>query len=81
MTEKFLTLMAELDDASQKRLSEWYGALEKAGFVGTQTPGLPLRLLAHKGNRILRAERKVNLVCIKKRRGRRKDRDERSQIL
>ena len=36
--------MAELDDASQKRLSEWYGALEKAGSVGTQTPGLPYHI-------------------------------------
>lgn len=40
MTDHFLTLMADLDDASQKRLSEWAGALEKAGFIGTQMPGL-----------------------------------------
>lgn len=44
MTEKFLTLMADLDDVSQKRLSEWYGTLEKAGFIGTQTPGLPYHI-------------------------------------
>ncbi len=44
MTEEFLTLMADLDDASQKRLSEWYGTLEKAGFIGTQTPGLPYHI-------------------------------------
>lgn len=41
MAEQFLTLMAELDDVSQMRISEWYGALQKAGFTGTQTPGLP----------------------------------------
>lgn len=44
MTENFLTLMADLDDVSQKRLSEWYGTLEKAGFIGTQTSGLPYHI-------------------------------------
>ena len=44
MTNQFLTLMADLDDASQKRLSEWTDALEKAGFIGTQTPGLPYHI-------------------------------------
>ncbi len=44
MTEKFLTLMADLDDVSQKRLSEWYGTLKKTGFIGTQTPGLPYHI-------------------------------------
>lgn len=44
MTEEFLTLMADLDETSQKRLSEWYGALKEAGFVGTQTPGLPYHI-------------------------------------
>ncbi len=44
MAEKFLTLMADLDDASQERLPGWYGVLEKAGFVGTQTPGLPYHI-------------------------------------
>lgn len=40
MAEQFLTLMAELDDDSQQRLSGWYDALGQAGFTGTQTPGL-----------------------------------------
>ncbi len=44
MVEEFLTLMADLDEISQKRLSEWYGALKEAGFVGTQTPGLPYHI-------------------------------------
>lgn len=44
MAERFLTLMADLDDVSQKRLSEWNDALKKAGFVGTQTPGLPYHI-------------------------------------
>ena len=44
MAEEFLTLMANLDEISQKRLSEWYGALKEAGFVGTQTPGLPYHI-------------------------------------
>lgn len=41
MAEQFLTLMADLDDAAQARMSRWYGALTAAGFTGTQTPGLP----------------------------------------
>ena len=44
MAEEFLTLMADLDEISQKRLSEWYDTLAKAGFVGTQTPGLPYHI-------------------------------------
>lgn len=40
MAESFLTLMAELDDETQRRLSAWYQALREAGFTGTQTPGL-----------------------------------------
>lgn len=44
MAEQFLTLMADLDDAAQARLSEWYEALTKAGFTGTQTPGLPYHI-------------------------------------
>ena len=38
MAEQFLTLMADLDDDSQKRMGEWYDALKQAGFSGTQTP-------------------------------------------
>ena len=44
VTDKFLTLMADLDDGSQNRLSEWYGSLKNAGFIGTQTPGLPYHI-------------------------------------
>ena len=44
MAEQFLTLMADLDDASQTRMGEWYGALREAGFTGTQTPGLPYHI-------------------------------------
>ena len=40
MAEQFLTLMADLDDDSQKIMSEWYHTLKEAGFTGTQTPGL-----------------------------------------
>ena len=41
MAEQFLTLMADLDDESQERLSGWYHILQQEGFIGTQTPGLP----------------------------------------
>ncbi len=44
MAERFLTLMADLDDASRKRLSEGDDALKKAGFVVTQTPSLPYHI-------------------------------------
>ena len=44
MAEKFLTLMADLDDNTQARMSEWYNDLKKAGFTGTQTPGLPFHI-------------------------------------
>ncbi len=44
MAEQFLTLMADLDGDSQKRLSGWYGVLQKARFLGTQTPGLPYHM-------------------------------------
>ena len=40
MAETFLTLMADYDTASQFRMDEWYGAIQRAGFTGTQTPGL-----------------------------------------
>ena len=38
MAEQFLTLMADLDEASQTRMGEWYQSLQEAGFLGTQTP-------------------------------------------
>ena len=44
MAEQFLTLMADLDDGAQKRMSEWYSILRSAGFIGTQTPGLPYHI-------------------------------------
>lgn len=44
MAEQFLTLMADLDEESQKIMSEWYDTLKEAGFTGTQTPGLPYHI-------------------------------------
>jgi len=44
MAEQFLTLMADLDDASQEIMSGWYNTLKEAGFTGTQTPGLPYHI-------------------------------------
>ena len=44
MAEKFLTLMADFDDNSQKRMSEWYDSLKNAGFIGTQTADLPYHI-------------------------------------
>ena len=40
MAETFLTLMADYDTASQFRMDAWTGAIRRAGFTGTQTPGL-----------------------------------------
>ena len=44
MAEQFLTLMADLDGGSQERMASWYEALNRAGFTGTQTPGLPYHI-------------------------------------
>lgn len=44
MAKQFLTLMADLDADSQRIMSEWYGGLKEAGFIGTQTPGLPYHI-------------------------------------
>lgn len=44
MAEQFLTLMADLDEESQKIMSGWYEMLKVAGFTGTQTPGLPYHI-------------------------------------
>lgn len=44
MAEQFLTLMADLDDESQKIMSDWYQSLKEAGFTGTQTPELPYHI-------------------------------------
>jgi len=40
MAESFLTLMAEYREEDQHRISVWYDALQNAGFIGNQTPGL-----------------------------------------
>ena len=44
MAEQFLTLMADLDDEAQARLSGWYHSLQEAGFTGIQTSGLPYHI-------------------------------------
>ena len=44
MAEQFLTLMADLDSESQKRLSGWYQILQDKGYTGTQTLGLPYHI-------------------------------------
>lgn len=44
MAEQFLTLMADLDEESQARMSGWYEKLKEAGFVGAQTPGLAFHI-------------------------------------
>lgn len=44
MAEQFLTLMADLSDEAQARMSGWYQSLQEAGFTGVQTPGLPYHI-------------------------------------
>ena len=44
MAEEFLTLMADLDEESQRTLGAWYGKLRDAGFTGKQTPNLPFHI-------------------------------------
>ncbi len=44
MAEQFLTLMADLDEDTQIRMSAWYTALQNVGFTGKQTPGLPYHI-------------------------------------
>ena len=44
MAEKFLTLMADLDEDSQELMSGWYRELKDAGFTGVQTSGLPFHI-------------------------------------
>jgi len=41
MAEKFLALMADLDEGTQEQMSSWYASLQEAGFKGVQTPDLP----------------------------------------
>lgn len=44
MGNKFLALMADLDENTQKVMSGWYKALQEAGFKGVQTPDLPYHI-------------------------------------
>ncbi len=44
MAAQFLTLMADLGEDAQQRLSGWYASLAQAGFWGTQTPRLPYHI-------------------------------------
>lgn len=44
MAEQFLTLMADLDEAGQEIMRGWSEQLKEAGFIGTQTPGLPYHI-------------------------------------
>ena len=44
MAEQFLTLMADLDEEAQERMSGWSHSLREAGFTGIQTPGLPYHI-------------------------------------
>ena len=44
MAEQFLTLMADLDEEAQERMSGWYHSLREAGFTGVQTLGLPYHI-------------------------------------
>lgn len=44
MAEKFLALMADLDDNIQDQMSSWYRSLTDAGFKGVQTPDLPYHI-------------------------------------
>ncbi len=44
MSEQFLTLMADLDDDTQRIMSKWYDQLKENGFVGKQTLELPYHI-------------------------------------
>ena len=44
MAEQFITLMADLDDESQKMMGNWYDSLKAAGFTGIQTPDIPYHI-------------------------------------
>ncbi|MBE5803837.1 MAG: 2'-5' RNA ligase family protein [Clostridiales bacterium] len=44
MAESFLTLMADYCEEDQQRIGRWYDALQRAGFQGQQTPGLPMHI-------------------------------------
>ena len=63
MAEKFLALMADLDEGIQKQMSSWYASLLEAGFKGVQTPGLPYHItmavlpLDHEGEAVSRMKK------------------------
>ena len=44
MAEQFVTLMADYCEEDQERILQWYNALQQAGFVGQQTPNLPMHI-------------------------------------
>ncbi|MBO4218713.1 MAG: 2'-5' RNA ligase family protein [Erysipelotrichaceae bacterium] len=44
MSEQFLTLMADLDEESQKLMAGWYASLKEAGFTGSQSPEVPYHI-------------------------------------
>ncbi|MBE7068955.1 MAG: 2'-5' RNA ligase family protein [Ruminococcaceae bacterium] len=44
MAGKFLAVMADLDEGTQKQMSSWYASLQEAGFKGVQTPDLPYHI-------------------------------------
>lgn len=44
MAEQFLTLMADLDGETQEIMSGWYEELQKEGFDGEQTHGIPFHI-------------------------------------
>ena len=44
MKEQFLTLMADLDNESQKKMAGWYDCLRAAGFKKVQTPDIPYHI-------------------------------------
>lgn len=45
MAEQFLTLMADLDAESRALMCGWREKTQKAGYVGTQAPGLPRHIV------------------------------------
>lgn len=59
MAEQFLTLMADLDENSQVLLGEWSEKLNKAGFIGKQTPGLPF----HISLAIFSLDKEKSVIC------------------
>lgn len=44
MAEQFVTLMADYCEEDQECILQWYNALQQEGFVGQQTPDLPMHI-------------------------------------